>query len=52
MLQVETAIFAMNFKKPPSAILPEFDTSTCQLDMVLVYLLLLVSNRVIIMAES
>ncbi|XP_028773569.1 GPI ethanolamine phosphate transferase 3-like [Neltuma alba] len=31
--EVETAVFAMNFKKPPSSIPPEFDSSACRLDM-------------------
>lgn len=31
--EVETSIFAMSFKKPPSHIPSEFDTSFCELDM-------------------
>ncbi|KAK4268349.1 hypothetical protein QN277_025018 [Acacia crassicarpa] len=31
--EVETAVFAMNFRKPASSIPPEFDSSTCRLDM-------------------
>lgn len=34
ILQVETAIFAMNFKEPPSSVPPEFDSHSCQLDLV------------------
>lgn len=35
MQQVDTSIFAMSFKKPPSHIPSEFETSSCQLDPVL-----------------
>ncbi|KAI4335126.1 hypothetical protein L6164_013802 [Bauhinia variegata] len=31
--EVETAIFAMSFKEPPSSIPSEFDTSSCQVDL-------------------
>ncbi|CAL5354302.1 hypothetical protein CsSME_00042545 [Camellia sinensis var. sinensis] len=31
--EVETAIFAMGLKKPPSSLLLEHDTSSCQLDL-------------------
>ncbi|KAK7291765.1 hypothetical protein RIF29_07161 [Crotalaria pallida] len=31
--EVETAIFAMSFKKPPSFVPPEFDTYSCQMDL-------------------
>ncbi|KAF5939461.1 hypothetical protein HYC85_023720 [Camellia sinensis] len=34
--EVETAIFAMGLKKPPSSLLLEHDTSSCQLDLLLV----------------
>ena len=34
ILQVETAIFAMSSKKPSSNVPVEFDTSSCQLDLV------------------
>lgn len=35
MLQVETSVFAMSFKKPPSTMPSEFDTSSCEMDLVL-----------------
>ncbi|CAK7356607.1 unnamed protein product [Dovyalis caffra] len=31
--EVETSIFAMSFKKPPSSVPSEFDTSSCKLDL-------------------
>ncbi|KAK7264825.1 hypothetical protein RJT34_32437 [Clitoria ternatea] len=31
--EAETAIFAMNFKKPPPSVSPEFDNYSCQLDL-------------------
>ncbi|KAK7388107.1 hypothetical protein VNO78_22912 [Psophocarpus tetragonolobus] len=31
--EVETALFAMSFKKPHSSVPPEFDSSSCQLDL-------------------
>ncbi|CAL0306918.1 unnamed protein product [Lupinus luteus] len=31
--EVETAIFAMSFKQPPSVVPPEFGTYSCQLDL-------------------
>lgn len=34
MLQVETSVFAMSFKKPPSTMPFEFDTSSCEMDLV------------------
>lgn len=35
MLQVETSIFAMSFKQPPSSIPSEFDSSSCEINLVL-----------------
>lgn len=35
IVQVETSIFAMNFKKPPLSIPFEFDSSSCEEDLVL-----------------
>lgn len=34
IVQVETAIFAMSFKKPLSSVPSEFDSCSCQLDLV------------------
>jgi phosphatidylinositol glycan class O len=34
ILQVETAIFAMSFKEPLSSVPPEFDSYSCQIDLV------------------
>lgn len=34
-MQVETSIFALSFKNPPSPLPSEFDTSSCGLDLVL-----------------
>jgi phosphatidylinositol glycan class O len=34
ILQVETAIFAMSFKEPLSPVPPEFDSYSCQIDLV------------------
>ena len=36
IMQVETAIFAMSFKKPLSFVPPEFDSCSCQLDLVFI----------------
>jgi len=33
-MQVETALFAMSFKKPLSSVPAEFDSCSCQQDLV------------------
>ncbi|KAG4942356.1 hypothetical protein JHK85_047002 [Glycine max] len=38
--EVETAIFAMSFKKPLSFVPPEFDSCSCQLDLSIGFLIL------------